>query len=81
MTRYRLRIGSEPVEFSAEGPEGVLDAWRSTHKYPNREHDDWRKACASMACDWSGKPVRFDSDEAFASDMLRHGMLEVVDAE
>ncbi len=79
MNRYRLKIG-EPIDFTSYGPEGVLDAWRLIHKYPNNTHEGWRKTCASMACDWSGKPVRFDSDESFTADMIRHGMLEVIDA-
>lgn len=82
MTKYRLKmaLGDAPLEFEAAGPEGVLDAWRSVHKSPNPDHEGWRKRCASMACDFSGKPFRYDSDEGFAEDMLRHGLLEVVGA-
>ena len=38
--------------------------------------DAWRRTAAALACDWSGKPIRFDTLEQMTSDMMRHGMLE-----
>ena len=43
-------------------------------------NNEWIKTAAALACDWCGKPVRYDTLAAFASDMMRHGMLEAVDA-
>ena len=28
MTKYRLKIGGDPIEFTSSGPEGFIDAWR-----------------------------------------------------
>ncbi len=80
MYKYKLKLSGDPVEFRSHGPEGVLDAWRMIHKYPSENPVEWRKQAAAMACDWCGQPIRFDTDEAFAIDMMRHGMLEAVDA-
>lgn len=80
MASYLLHIGGEPVGFTANTPEAFLDAWRDVHRYPDRDEDAWMKTAAALACDWSGKPVRYDTLENFTNDMIRHGMLEEVHA-
>ena len=61
MPKFVLNVG-DPIEFEAPDASGFLDAWRRT--------------AAALACDWSGKAVRFDTLEDMTSDMMRHGMLE-----
>ncbi len=80
MTKYRLKIGGDPIEFTSTSPEGFIDAWRMESPYEWKTYDQWVKNAAALACDWSGKPVRFDTIESFTEDMMRHGMLEVVNA-
>ena len=81
MGKYRLNMALDgPLEFEATGPEGVFDAWRAVYRSPPESHAEWRKACASMVCDRFGKPVRYDTDEALISDMMRHGALEELHA-
>jgi len=81
MRKYRLKIGGDPIEFTSTGPDGFIDAWRMEHRSPDPDHEAWVKTAAALACDWCGKPVRYDTLDSFAEDMMRHGMLEVVDAQ
>ena len=80
MTKYRLKIGGDPIEFTSTGPEGFIDAWRYVSRCASEDNNEWIKTAAALACDWCGKPVRYDTISSFAEDMMRHGMLEVVDA-
>jgi glutamine synthetase len=50
------------------------------HRSPDPDQDAWIKTAAALACDWSGQSIRYDTLAAFTEDMMRHGMLEVVDA-
>ena len=77
MPKFVLNVG-EPIEFEAPDASGFLDAWRSVNRSADANDDAWRRTAAALACDWSGKPVRFDNNEVFASDMMRHGMLREV---
>lgn len=80
MTKYRLKIGGDPIEFTSTSPEGFIDAWRMEHRSPDPDQNAWIKTAAALACDWSGQSVRYDTLAAFTEDMMRYGMLEVVDA-
>ena len=80
MRKYRLKIGGDPIEFTSTGPDGFIDAWRMEHRSPDPDQKAWIRTAASLACDWSGKPVRYDTLDSFTADMMRYGMLEVVDA-
>jgi len=50
--------------------------WRGMSRMADANDDAWRRTAAALACDWSGKPIRFDTLEDMTSDMMRHGMLE-----
>lgn len=80
MRKYRLKIGGDPIEFTSTSPEGFIDAWRMEHRSPDPDQAAWIKTAAALACDWSGKPVRYETLDVFTEDMMRHGMLEVIDA-
>ena len=75
MPKVVLNVG-DPIEFEAPDASGFLDAWRSVNRSADANDDAWRRTAAALACDWSGKAVRFDTLEAMTSDMMRHGMLE-----
>jgi hypothetical protein len=78
MPKFVLKMG-DPVEFEAPDATGFLDAWRSVNRSADADDGAWMRTAASLACDWSGKAIRFESKEIFASDMMRHGMLEEVE--
>jgi len=78
MPTYRLNLG-EPLEFDAQVPSAFLDAWRGVYRTPASDPDAWRRQAALLASDWSGKSIRFESDEAITADMMRHGLLEEID--
>ena len=80
MTKYRLKIGGDPIEFTSTSPEGFIDAWRMEHRSPDPDQNAWIKTAAALACDWSGQSVRYDTRASFTEDMMRYGMLEAVDA-
>ena len=75
MARYRLKIGGDPIDFTANSPTGFLDAWRTVSRCAPEDEAEWRKTAAALACDWCGQPVRYDTEEAFADDMIKNGML------
>ena len=77
MPKFVLNIG-DPIEFEAPDATGFLDAWKSVNRSADANDAAWLRTAAALACDWSGKPVRFDNKEVFASDMMRHGMLREV---
>jgi len=77
--RFRLNIGGDPIEFDSADATGFLDAWGEVSRSWSSDPDRWRRTAAALACDWSGKTVRFDNDESFALDMMRHGMLEEIE--
>jgi len=76
MRRFRLKISSDPIEFEADHPSEFLRVWRDMFVAPPRDRDEWRRVAAMLACDWSGKPIRYHSDDAIVWDMMEHGMLE-----
>ena len=80
MTKYRLKIGGEPIHFHSTSPQGFIDAWRDASPYHWEDDTQWMRNAAALACDWSGKPVRYDTLENFTQDMMRHGLLEEVSA-
>ena len=75
MPRFVLNVG-EPVEFDAPDASGFLEVWRGMSRMADADDDACRRTAAALACDWSGKPIRFDTLEDMTSDMMRHGMLE-----
>ncbi len=75
MPKFVLNVG-DPIEFEAPDASGFLDAWRNVNRSADANDDAWRRTAAALACDWSGKAVRFDTLEDMTSDMMRHGMLE-----
>ena len=79
MPKFVLKVG-EPVEFEAPDASGFLEVWRSMSRMADAQDDAWRRTAAALACDWSGKPVRFDTLEDMTSDMMRYGMLEAQSA-
>jgi hypothetical protein len=79
MPKFLLKISEDPIEFEAPNAEGFLAAWKDIFFMADREDKDWIRTAASVACDWSGKSIRFDTVEAFAADMIDAGMLEEVE--
>ena len=77
MPKFVLKMG-DPVEFEAPDATGFLDAWRSVNRSADVDDGAWMRTAASLACDWSGKPMRFDSIDHFTADMMEAGMLEEV---
>ena len=77
MPKFVLNIG-DPIEFEAPDATGFLDAWRSVNRSADADDGLWLRTAAALACDWSGKRIRFDTREVFAQDMMEHGMLERV---
>ena len=78
MTRYRLNIGGDPIDFDSEGPEGFLEAWRSVNLRSSSDDKEWLRQAAMSACDWAGGPIRYDNATVFAKDMMSKGMLEEI---
>ena len=78
MTRYRLNIGGDPIDFDSEGPEGFLEAWRSVNLRASSDDKEWLRQAAMSACDWAGGPLRYDNATVFAKDMMSKGMLEEI---
>lgn len=76
MPKYRLMISSRPIEFEAEHPREFLSVWRKEFKASTGDEHEWRRTAALLACDWSGKPIRYNSDDVIVWDMMEHGMLE-----
>ena len=81
MPKYRLKISSVPIDFKADHPSEFLDVWRHEFKAPPGDPDEWRRAAALLACDWSGKPIRFQNDDVIVWDMMQYGMLEELNEE
>ena len=78
MTRYRLNIGGDAIDFDSEGPEGFLEAWRSVNLRASSDDKEWLRQAAMSACDWAGGPIRYDNATVFAKDMMSKGMLEEI---
>ena len=78
MTRYRLNIGGDPIDFDSEGPEGFLEAWRSVNLRASSDDKEWLRQAAMSACDWAGGPIRYDNATVFAKDMMSKGRLEEI---
>ena len=78
MTRYRLNIGGDPIDFDSEGPEGFLEAWRAVNLRASSDDKEWLRQAAMSACDWAGGPIRYDNATVFAKDMMSKGMLEEI---
>ena len=79
MPKFLLKISEDPIEFEAPTAGGFLAAWKDVFFMADEEDEAWMRTAASIACDWSGKPIRFDTVEAFAADMISAGMLEEVE--
>jgi|TARA_R100000426_G_scaffold83362_1_gene62006 hypothetical protein len=82
MKKFELRISDDPIEFTAEDASAFLDVWKSQSKWAFPDDHSFIRTAALSACDWSGKPMRFDSIDHFTADMMEAGMLaEVGDAQ
>ena len=82
MKKFELRISEDPIEFTAENASAFLDVWKSRSKWAFPDDHSFLRTAALSACDWSGKPMRFDSIDHFTADMMEAGMLaEVGDAQ
>ena len=82
MKKFELRISQDPIEFTAEDASAFLDVWKSRSKWTYPDDHSFLRTAAASACDWSGKPIRFDSLDHFTADMMEAGMLaEVGDAQ
>ena len=75
MPRYKLEYPTKSY-FESSGPEGVIDELYKTFVGADPIRGDFVKTCAAIACNWTGKPVRFGSDLDFARDLMRYGILE-----
>lgn len=82
MKTFKLNVGGDPIFFEASDASGFLDAWGVINRNWSPDADKWRRSAAQLACDFSGKPMRFDSIDHFTADMMEAGMLaEVGDAQ
>ena len=78
MPKFLLKISEDPIEFEAPNAEGFLDAWKSVFPWEVTDNNEFMRMAARSACDWSGKPIRFDNISSFTADMIDAGMLEEV---
>ena len=76
MPKYLLKISEDPIEFEAPNAEGFLDAWKSVFPWEVADNNEFMRMAARSACDWCGKPIRFDNISSFTADMIDAGMLE-----
>jgi len=81
MPKYRLKISSQPIDFIADHPREFLDVWRAEFRATYETDEEWRRVAALLACDWSGKPIRYSNDDVIVWDMIEHGMLEEIHEE
>ena len=79
MPKFLLKISEDPIEFEAPTAVAFLEAWKGVFPWDYKDDNTFMRLAASSACDWSGKPIRFDTVEAFAADMISAGMLEEVE--
>ena len=75
---YELNCG-EIVRFEADSPSKVLDKLESMPSYNNKTGDEFLRSKAEVFSVYSGKPIRFDSAESFAEDLMIIGMLKEVE--
>ena len=75
MPKYKLEYPTKSY-FESPGPEGVIDELYKTFVGADPIRGDFVRTCAAIACNWTGKPVRFGSDLDFARDLMRYGILE-----
>ena len=82
MKKFELRVSEDPIEFTANDASAFLDVWKGKFFLADRESEAWLRTAASVACNLSGKPMRFDSIDHLTADMMEAGMLaEVGDAQ
>lgn len=79
MTKYKLHITDQPLEFTADNDQDILNAWRGVYVFADKDDDKWRRTAAILASDKTGGPIRYDSNAAFIWDITQHGLLEKVD--
>ena len=75
---YELNCG-EIVRFEADAPSKVLDKLESMPSYDNATGENFIKSKAEMFSVYCGKPIRFDSAESFAEDLMIAGILKEVE--
>ena len=78
MTSYRFKLSGST--FSAGTDKEFVAGLRSFSHYPIQDDMNQIRSLASLYSNLRKKPFRFSSIPEFRSDMLRHGVLEVVDA-
>ena len=81
MPKILLKISSDPIEFEAPTAEAFLEAWKGVFPWEYDNDNTFMRMAARSACDWSGKPIRFDNISSFTADMIDVGMLEEVGEE
>lgn len=79
MTKYKLHISDEPLEFTASNDQDILNAWRDVYVFADKDDDKWRRTAAIIASDKTGGPIRYDSNASFIWDITAKGLLEKVD--
>jgi hypothetical protein len=75
--KFELDCG-EIFTFEADSPSGVVKKLRELRGAFTHEDDNFLRSKAEVFTVWSGKSIRFDSDESFAEDLISAGMLREV---
>ena len=75
---YELNCG-EIVRFEADAPSKVLEKLESMPRYDNTTGEDFLRSSAETFSMYCGKPIRFDSAESFAEDLMALGYLREVE--
>jgi len=77
---YELNCG-EVIRFEADSPSKVLDKLESMPRYDNATGEEFIRSKAESFSVFCGKPIRFDSAESFAEDLMIAGLLREVSEE
>ena len=77
MIKYILEPMSDNV-YQGTPKEIVQQLYADSEAY-FKTHDDFRKGFAEIACDWSGKYMRYGTDEELVEDLIQNKLLKRVE--
>lgn len=77
MIKYILEPMSDNI-YQGTPKEIVQQLYADSEAY-FKTHDDFRKGFAEIACDWSGKYMRYGTDEELVEDLIQNKLLKRVE--
>jgi hypothetical protein len=76
MKTYIMQSATGAPSTFTGSPSEVVDQMTKNTQMVFKTREDFRRSYAQLACDWTGSPVRFTTDDELVEDLIEVGFLK-----